>query len=52
MGRAHNGIREVVITDKMNGELVISLCHFERRGWSGFVIGAEADHLFERSTEC
>lgn len=35
MGRAHTGIREVVITDKMNGELVISFCHFKRGGWSG-----------------
>lgn len=52
MGRALTGIREVVIPDKTNGELVIPFCHFERGGWSGLVIGAEADHLFERSTEC
>ena len=35
MGRAHTGISVVVITDKMNGGLVSSFCHFERGGWSG-----------------
>ena len=46
MGRADTGVREVGSAEMTRGELVSSICHFERERCSKICDPAEADCVF------